>query len=81
MFFLYFIIIGLISGWLAAKVMNVKGSGLLIYLGLGVVGAYVGHFIFKIIGLLFWGLFGTLFSAFLGAVVVIFIVRLFKSRR
>jgi len=75
---LSWILVGLVAGWLADMVMKGKGRGILFSLVLGIVGALVGGY--------FAGLLGvqdavngfnitSLLTAFIGAVVLIFIVR------
>ena len=79
MHFIGFLIIGLIAGWLAEKIMHGQGAGLLINLVVGVIGAYIGGFLFDFLGLPLHGLIGSLFTATLGAVVLLFIVGLVKK--
>lgn len=75
--FLVWIAIGLISGWLAAAVVG-GGFGLIGDIVVGVVGAFIGGFIFR--GLHWrvpWGGFaGSVVVAFVGAVVLLLILRL-----
>ena len=44
------IVLGLISGFVAGKVVNDRGEGCFINIALGLVGAMVGGFIFTAIG-------------------------------
>jgi len=74
-----FLIIGLIAGWLAGLIMKGKGAGLLINLVVGVIGAFVGGFLFRLVGLSAHGFIGSLISATVGAVVLLFIVGLLKK--
>lgn len=79
---LSWILVGLIAGWLADMVMRGRGRGLLFSLILGIIGALVGGFI---AGALFnIPLTGfdirTLIIAFIGAIVVILIVRALPGR-
>lgn len=81
---LSWIIVGLIAGWLADVVMKGKGSGLLFSMILGIVGALVGGFLasalFGAADPLSGFNIGTLIVAFLGAVVLIAIVRALPGR-
>lgn len=81
---LAWIIVGLIAGWLAGQVMKGSGYGVLGDMLLGIVGAVVG-------GFLAGALFGvadpisginvtTLVVAFLGAVIVVALVRALPGR-
>jgi len=75
-----FLFIGLIAGWIAEKIMN-RDQGLLMNLLVGVVGAYLGAFIFSLIGLGARGFWGALVVAIVGAIVLLWIVGLFQGRR
>src|SRR5690349_23653967 len=44
------LLLGLISGFVASKMVNRSGSGLLMDIVVGVVGAFVGGFLFHAIG-------------------------------
>jgi len=76
---LLFLIVGIIAGFLAGKIMKGKGFGLLGDLVLGVVGAWFGGWVFGLLGILPVGIIGTLISATVGAMLLLFIVRLVKK--
>ena len=42
------IILGLIAGWIASKIVDHKGSGIVLDIVLGVVGALVGGWIYSL---------------------------------
>ncbi|HEY5289346.1 MAG TPA: GlsB/YeaQ/YmgE family stress response membrane protein [Caulobacteraceae bacterium] len=67
------LILGLIAGFIASKIVNKTGSGLIMDIVLGVVGAFVGGWIFSFFG--HTGVTGlnlySLFVALVGAVVVV----------
>jgi uncharacterized membrane protein YeaQ/YmgE (transglycosylase-associated protein family) len=44
------IVLGLISGFIASKIMNKTGEGVVLDIVLGVVGAVVGGFLFHLVG-------------------------------
>jgi uncharacterized membrane protein YeaQ/YmgE (transglycosylase-associated protein family) len=73
---LTWLIVGLIAGVLAA--MLVGGVGLIGDIIIGIVGAFVGGWIFAKLGVSapFSGLAGTIFTAFIGAVVLLFLIHL-----
>jgi uncharacterized membrane protein YeaQ/YmgE (transglycosylase-associated protein family) len=75
MVLLWQIVIGILAGWLAGKIMRGHGYGILIDLLLGVVGAVLGGFIFGLLGLYAAGLVGRLVVATVGAVVLIYLAR------
>lgn len=77
--FLWFIVIGLAAGWLAGQFMSGGGYGVVGDIVLGVLGALVGGFLFRQLGLFAGGgLIGALIVATIGAMVLIFAVRMFK---
>jgi len=72
------VIIGLIAGWLAGKVMKGRGYGVLIDILLGMVGGVIGRFVFGLLGLGAWNLIGSIIVSFVGAVILIWLVRQLK---
>jgi uncharacterized membrane protein YeaQ/YmgE (transglycosylase-associated protein family) len=79
MSFLWFLIVGIVAGWLAGQIMKGGGFGLIGDLVVGVVGAFIGGFIFTSLGVSGGaGLLGSIIVATIGAVVLLFIVRLIK---
>ena len=75
---LYFVLIGIIAGWLAGVLMKGGGFGLLGNLVLGVIGAVVGGFAFGLLGLTATGMIGKLVTATVGAVLFIALLRVIK---
>ena len=75
------IVIGIVAGWLAEKVMG-RSHGLITNLIVGVVGALLGGFIASnLLGMDVGGFnFVTLLVAFLGACLLLFLVGLIKRR-
>lgn len=77
---LSFLVIGLIAGWIAEKVMS-RSHGLLTNLVVGVIGAYLGAFVFSLVGLSSSGGFiGALIVATIGAVILLAIVGFIRGR-
>jgi len=76
---LVFLLIGIIAGWLAGKIMKGKGFGLAGNLVVGVVGALIGGFIFDAVGIVAAGFWGSLIAALVGALVLLWIVGLIKK--
>ena len=75
---LWFLIIGLIAGWLAGLIMKGSGYGVLGDLVLGIVGAMTGGNVFGWFGIVTYGLVGSLIAALVGALILIFLIRLVK---
>ena len=80
--FLTWVIVGLIAGVLASIVMGGTGYGLIGDIIIGVVGAFVGGWLFRALGVAspMGGLPGVIFVAFIGAVVLLFVLRLLRRR-
>jgi uncharacterized membrane protein YeaQ/YmgE (transglycosylase-associated protein family) len=76
---LWWIIVGLIAGWLAGKVMKGGGYGVLMDIILGMLGGIVGGWIFGLLGISAGGLIGSILVAFIGAVILVWISRQFKK--
>ena len=74
------LIVGLIAGILASLVMGGTGYGLIGDIIIGICGAFVGGWIFRALGTgsPFGGMAGVIFVAFIGAVVLLFILRLIR---
>lgn len=75
---IWFLIIGIAAGWLAGKIMRGSGFGLLGDLVIGVVGAMLGGWVFRLLGIGAGGLVGNLVVALAGALLLLYIVRLVK---
>jgi len=77
--FIWFILIGLVAGWLAGQVVKGGGFGVIGDIVVGVLGALVGGVLFRSLGVSAGGgLLGSVIVATIGAVVLIFILRLIK---
>jgi uncharacterized membrane protein YeaQ/YmgE (transglycosylase-associated protein family) len=74
-----FLIVGLVAGWVADKVMK-RGHGLLQNLIVGVIGAYLGALLFWVFGLAATGFIGALAIAIVGSVVLLAIVGAVQKR-
>jgi len=77
---IYFLIIGLIAGWLAGQIMKGKGFGLIGNLIVGCIGAVLGGYLFGLLGLASYGLIGSLVTALVGALLLLWIISLIKKR-
>jgi uncharacterized membrane protein YeaQ/YmgE (transglycosylase-associated protein family) len=77
---LTWIIVGLVAGVLASIVMGGTGYGLIGDIIIGIVGAFFGGWLFSKLGVNtpFGGLAGVIFTAFIGAVVLLFLLRLLR---
>ena len=74
------IIIGGVAGWLAEQFMKSE-MGLLMNIVLGIVGAMIGSAILSFFGVNLGGWIGYLIAGFIGAVLLIWIVRAVRGPR
>jgi len=74
------LIIGLIAGFLASRVMRGGGYGLIGDIVVGLIGALLGGFLASLLGFGSYGLFGGIIVAFIGACVVLAVLRAVSRR-
>jgi len=80
---LAWLIVGLVAGVLASMVMGGTGYGLIGDIIIGIVGAFVGGWLFSALGVAspLGGMAGTILVAFIGAVVLLFLIHLLRRSR
>ncbi|MBU1295998.1 GlsB/YeaQ/YmgE family stress response membrane protein [Marinomonas sp. UCMA 3892] len=76
---LAFLFIGALAGWLAGQLVKGGGFGLIGNIVIGVVGSFVGGFTFQLLGLYSGSFLGSLVTATVGAIILLYVVRLAKS--
>jgi uncharacterized membrane protein YeaQ/YmgE (transglycosylase-associated protein family) len=70
-----YIIIGAIAGWIASKIVKGGGSGILMNIVIGIIGALIGGFLLSFfLDTASGGWWFTLFTAILGSVILLWIV-------
>ncbi len=81
----WWLVVGLIAGFLASLVMRGGGFGIVGDIVIGIVGAIIGGFLASLVGIGAGGLIGTIIIAFIGACILIAILRAvsggFRRRR
>jgi uncharacterized membrane protein YeaQ/YmgE (transglycosylase-associated protein family) len=76
---IYIILVGLVAGWAAGKIMKGAGYGVIVDILLGIAGALFGSWVLRLLG--FYtsgGLVANILVAILGAVLLVVIVRALK---
>jgi uncharacterized membrane protein YeaQ/YmgE (transglycosylase-associated protein family) len=74
--FFYWILIGLAAGWLAGKIARGRGFGCITDIGLGLIGSFIGGWVFTKLGIFGGGFWYSLAAATLGAVIIVSIAHL-----
>jgi uncharacterized membrane protein YeaQ/YmgE (transglycosylase-associated protein family) len=77
--FLYWVLLGLVAGWLAGKIARGRGFGCIADVVLGLVGSFVGGWVFVKLGIFGGGFWYSLAAATLGAVILVSIAHLFTN--
>lgn len=75
---LIWLIIGALAGWLAGLAVKGYGFGLLGNIVVGILGAVVGGWLFNLLGIATTGIIGAVIGATIGAIFMLFIIRLLK---
>lgn len=78
---LWFLIIGIVAGWLAGQIMKGSGFGLLGDLIIGVIGAMIGGLLFRLLGLSANNLIGSVVTATVGAIVLLLILHAIAKKK
>jgi uncharacterized membrane protein YeaQ/YmgE (transglycosylase-associated protein family) len=71
--------LGLVAGWLAGKLSRGRGYGCITDIILGLVGSFIGGWVFTKLGIFGGGFIYSLAAATLGAVILVAIVHLFTG--
>jgi uncharacterized membrane protein YeaQ/YmgE (transglycosylase-associated protein family) len=76
---IWILLVGLVAGWLAGKLTKGSGFGVVGDIVMGVIGAFIGGFLFRQIGISAGGTLGSIVVATIGAVVLVLVVRTIKK--
>jgi uncharacterized membrane protein YeaQ/YmgE (transglycosylase-associated protein family) len=75
---IWWIIVGLIAGWAAGKIMKGGGYGVIADIILGILGAIIGGWLVSFLGFGGGGLIWSILVAILGAIILIWITRILR---
>jgi len=76
------LVVGIVAGWLAGKIVRGAGFGLLGDLVIGIVGAFIATLLFPRLGIhLGSGIVSEIIFSALGAIILLLIVGLIRGRR
>lgn len=73
-----FLIVGLLAGWIAGKIMKGEGFGMIGNMVVGIIGALVGGFVFSFVGLHAFSFIGQLVTSVVGAIIFLYVLQLIK---
>ena len=76
----YTLLIGLIAGWIAGLIKTGKGFGLVGNLIIGVLGAFIGGFLYSVLPLPGLGVIGTIAYAVVGALILLFLLGILRKK-
>src|SRR6266851_8871708 len=77
--FVSWLLLGLVAGWLAGKIARGRGFGCIGDIVLGLIGSYIGGWVFTKLGIFGGGFLYSLAAATLGAVILLSIAHLFSG--
>lgn len=77
--FIWYILIGIVSGFIAGKIMRGGGFGILVNLLVGIIGGVLGGWVFGLLGIATAGILGSLITSVIGAVLLLWIVSFFRK--
>ncbi len=79
---LVILFVGLVAGWLAGEIMRGYGFGLIGDIIIGIIGAFIGDWLLPQLGIhLGVGLLAAIINATIGAVLLLFVIRLLRGPR
>jgi uncharacterized membrane protein YeaQ/YmgE (transglycosylase-associated protein family) len=78
---LWYLIVGLITGWISSLLVQGRGMGLARDMAVGIVGAFIGGFLATSLDIHIAGLIGALAMSVIGAVLFLVVLRAFVFSR
>lgn len=78
---IWFLLVGLVAGWIAGEIVRGHGFGVLGNIVVGLVGALIGGYLFSFLGINTYGVVGSVLMAVAGAVVLLLIVNAVRGAR
>jgi uncharacterized membrane protein YeaQ/YmgE (transglycosylase-associated protein family) len=76
---IWFVVIGALAGWLAGLIVKGRGFGLGVDIIVGILGSLLGGFLFSLVGLAAYGPVARLIMAVVGAIVLLFLIKLIRK--
>ncbi|WP_411824194.1 GlsB/YeaQ/YmgE family stress response membrane protein [Leptospira sp. 'Mane'] len=77
---IYFLLVGLAAGWLTGRILRGRGFGLIANLVIGVIGSFLGRFVFGLLGFGSYGLIAELIVSVIGSILLVIIAGYIKKK-
>jgi len=81
MHLLWIILVGFVAGWIVGHLTRGRGFGLLGDIIVGILGSWVGSFIFGLTGIAAYNTIGSILMSVVGALALLFLISLIRSSR
>ena len=76
------LLVGLVAGWLAGRIVRGPGFGIIGYIIIGIVGAFIGAWLLPELGVsIGGGIVGEIIAATIGAILLLLLLRVLNRRR
>lgn len=79
--FVVFLIIGALAGWISGLISKGRGFGLAGNMIVGIIGAFIGGFCFRLVGIVAYGFLGQLIFAVVGALLFLWLLRFIRTTK
>jgi uncharacterized membrane protein YeaQ/YmgE (transglycosylase-associated protein family) len=76
----WFLITGGLIGWIASLLVQGSGMGILADIAVGIVGSLLGGWLAGVLGIAVYGFWGAFAMSIIGAIVLLFILSLFRRK-
>jgi uncharacterized membrane protein YeaQ/YmgE (transglycosylase-associated protein family) len=80
LFIVWFLLIGMLAGYITGRLTKGSGFGVVGDLIIGVLGSFVGGFLFRLLGIAAYSLAGQLIMAVIGAFVLLKLIGYFRHK-
>ena len=78
----YYVVVGALSAWIAGRILQGQGYGILGNIVIGVIGAALGGVLFGLLGISFGGgIIHAIISAVIGSMVLVLLVSFIRKRK
>jgi uncharacterized membrane protein YeaQ/YmgE (transglycosylase-associated protein family) len=80
LYFVWFLLIGVLAGYITGRLTKGSGFGVLGDLVIGVLGAFLGGFLFRLLGIEAYSLIGQLIMAVIGALLLLKLIAYLRHK-